>query len=350
MQTTFKFVAMASFVIALFGCAGPVTQRVNIDPVARAREERTQQMVAIRSEFELARRMWTVGYGVLKGAASECGATVRPSLGMMLLTKQLLPQKVRDAAAEALGVDERVKVYGVYKGSAAELAGVKVGDILLNGRSVMSPPNESREAAAVRLVAGRPVPLQVQRGTQTLALSAVPDKVCDYPLRLANTPAINAFADGKSIHVTRGMMRFAGEDRELALVIGHELGHNTMGHISKKQGNAVVGAIFDALAASRGINTQSAFMKAGAGAYSQDFEAEADYVGLYYLARAGYDTEGAADFWRRMAAEQPASIKGSYSATHPATTERFLALEKESAEIRSKEASGAELVPNRAAK
>ncbi len=85
----------------------------------------------------------------------------------------------------------------------------------------------------------------------------------------------------------------------------------------------------------------------GAAAYSQDFEAEADYVGLYYLARAGFPTEGAADFWRRMAVEYPASIKSSHSASHPATAERFLALEQVSREIERKEATGVALTPER---
>jgi hypothetical protein len=336
--------------LLVVGCAGPVTQRVQIDSGARAQEERNQQMVAIRTEFDLTKRLWTVGYGVLKGAAGECGAVVRPSMGMMLVTRSRLPEKVRDVASAALNADERVRVYTVYKGSAAEAAGIRTGDFLVNGAALFSPANESREAAAQRLPADKPVAVQVQRGSETIGVSVVPDRVCDYPLRLMNAPEVNAYADGKTINITRGMMRFAADDRELAMVIGHELGHNTMGHIDKKKGNAAIGVIFDVLAASRGINTQSAFMKAGAGAYSQDFESEADYVGLYYLARAGYDTEGAADFWRRMAAEHPSSIKGSYSATHPATTERYLALEKVNGEVKTKLSAGSSLLPNRISK
>ena len=39
----------------------------------------------------------------------------------------------------------------------------------------------------------------------------------------------------------------------------------------------------------------------GVAAFSQAFELEADYVGLYILARAGYPTKNAAAFWRKMA-------------------------------------------------
>jgi hypothetical protein len=39
--------------------------------------------------------------------------------------------------------------------------------------------------------------------------------------------------------------------------------------------------------------------------FSQDFEREADYVGMYLLARSGRQVAGAAGFWRRMAQESP---------------------------------------------
>ena len=85
------------------------------------------------------------------------------------------------------------------------------------------------------------------------------------------------------------------------------------------------------LAAVAGVNTGGDFMRigaeAGAGAFSQDFEAEADYVGVYLMARGGYDIGLAPNFWRRMAVIHPASIKTNHSSTHPSAPERFVALE-----------------------
>jgi predicted Zn-dependent protease len=68
---------------------------------------------------------------------------------------------------------------------------------------------------------------------------------------------------------------------------------------------------------------------------------------MFYLARAGYPTEGAAQFWRRMATEHPASIRTNLSATHPATAERFIALERIAADIRDKQGRGEPLAPAR---
>ncbi len=46
------------------------------------------------------------------------------------------------------------------------------------------------------------------------------------------------------------------------------------------------------------------------------------------LALANGNIEEAPNFWRRMAAEHPGSIQRNHAATHPATPERFVALEK----------------------
>ena len=119
-----------------------------------------------------------------------------------------------------------------------------------------------------------------------------------------------------------------------------------MDHIDKKRGNALFGSIFDVVAAAYGVNTQGAFGNMGAKAFSQDFEAEADYIGMYVLALADYQVDDVANFWRRMGASNPGSIETQYSGTHPGTAERYLALEQIAEEIRIKREAGEELRPN----
>ncbi len=109
--------------------------------------------------------------------------------------------------------------------------------------------------------------------------------------------------------------------------------------------NAIPGLLLDLLAAGVGVNTQGLFMNMTANAYSQEFEAEADYVGLYMMKQSGMEIENAPDFWRRMAAIHPGSIKTNLLATHPASPERFLALEKTVEEIRDKVEKGLPLAP-----
>jgi beta-barrel assembly-enhancing protease len=143
------------------------------------------------------------------------------------------------------------------------------------------------------------------------------------------------------------MMRFVESDNELALVVGHELAHNTLGHMSKKRTNAMIGAILGAiLSAAIRVDVSRAGADLGAAAYSQDFEAEADYAGIYYAARAGFNVGDAPKLWRRMAVEHPRAI--GHGTTHPDTATRFVALDKTVDEIVKKLETNQALKPEMA--
>ncbi len=184
-----------------------------------------------------------------------------------------------------------------------------------------------------------------ERNNQELSIDVVPVAACRYNVGLAASDAINAYADGNNVIITSGMLRFTETDTEVSTVLGHELAHNAMGHIKKQNTNYWLGSIFDILLAVYGVNTQGAFGNAATLVYSQDFEAEADYVGLYIMALAGSDPSEAPDFWRRMGAEHPGSIKTAYGSSHPGTAERYLMLDKTIDEIRQKREAGEELRP-----
>lgn len=163
--------------------------------------------------------------------------------------------------------------------------------------------------------------------------------------------SLNAYADGTSVHVSPAMVRFAAQDHELAFILAHEFSHNIMRHVEGKQRNAMLGTLLgvaaDMAATSQGYDTQGQFGKLGMGiganAYSPAFEAEADYIGLYLLARSGYDYKNAPAFWRRMSVENPQAIyTGS---THPSNAERYVNMNKTIAEIDHKKANNLPLVP-----
>jgi len=172
---------------------------------------------------------------------------------------------------------------------------------------------------------------------------------CVYPIKLMADDTLNASADGDTVYINAGMLRFTGNDNELAFIIGHEISHNILGHRDKKIGGLLIGAFFDALAGYYGkVDTQGAFAKAGANAYSKEYESESDYLSLYLLARAGYDIKEAPEFWRRMAIESPESITGKFSTTHPGHAERFAAMDAAIKEIEKKITDNDPLIPNKA--
>ena len=193
--------------------------------------------------------------------------------------------------------------------------------------------------------------LKIFRNGNKRKISSELDSICNYPIKLSKGDAVNAYADGDQIVITRGMLRFAQNDSELALVIGHELAHNVMGHIDSKMINAIPGFLLDLAAGFLGgVYTQGFFSKLTANAYSQEFEAEADYVGIYMMARAGLNFESAPNFWRRMASIHPGSIRNNHLASHPATPKRFLALEQTVNEIKRKISRGEPITPEKTKK
>jgi membrane-associated protease RseP (regulator of RpoE activity) len=340
--------ALALGVLAT-GCVAPTTLRQNVDPALAAREAATQKRMAVERQFKDQLHVARVARPILVGAAELCGEHTTPTVGFYAGSALDFGKDFQQAARDA-GLSDTVTIVGVVKASPAGRAGLQAGDTLvaIDGWRVPAGANATKtsmDQLKAALADGR-LALSVARDGTNLELAINAENSCDYPVLVQQSDAINAFADGKSIHVTQGMLRFVENDQELSLVIGHELAHNAMGHIGAQRTNYVIGSVFDILAAAAGVNTQGTFGNAGASAFSQGFESEADYVGLYALARAGVPLDGAANFWRRMGVATGA-IKTQYSSSHPGTAERFVAIENAVAEIHEKQVNGEALAPNR---
>jgi predicted Zn-dependent protease len=123
-----------------------------------------------------------------------------------------------------------------------------------------------------------------------------------------------------------------------------------MNHVGKQTRNRVVGVLGGLLVGAALGAGQEQMQQLGniAGqmtgqVYSQEFETEADYVGMYYLAQAGYRLDTVETFWRRMAAEDPKQIRMGFS--HPSTASRFVGIQATRQEITAKAATGVELKP-----
>lgn len=336
--------------VVLAGCATPVTQRSKADKAALAQEVQKEQVIALRSSWNELFRLSRVAFPLLTSAVPFCKHRLRWRLGIFIANADTFG-KLGTAAKTAFGVTDRIKVLYVIPGSPGDTAGLKKGDFLVsvNGWPVPTgkgAPKETLEKVNSADRNGASFEMTLRRGGALRTVTIKPAQQCAFNVQLAGGDSVNAYADGKSVHVFQGMMRFAENDDELSLVVAHEIAHDAMNHIEKKKQNSELGSLFDIMAAAVGVNTNGSFARAGGRAYSQDFEAEADYVGLYIMARAGLPIADAPQFWRRMAAAHPETIKGSFNATHPATPERFLAMEKTIKEITLKKKEDLPLLPN----
>lgn len=363
MHTTKTILTFAIAALLLHGCA-TTTQIATGDPAAIEAERLEQARFAAKTALERRERLDRLAWPILTANADIC-PKARYMAGFSYRSRAETDQfeeVYRKAMRELQRLDgDRFIIVGVTQGSPAEESDLRLGDVIVAVEGEEAPVATSRRnvSRATKRIGNLlreaaedgKLELQVSRDGRLADIEIALAKACDYPITMLEDPNLNAFADGNAIYVTTGMVRFASTDLELQTVLAHELAHNTEGHIEKMRGNvllgALLGAVVDVAAASQGVYTDvtSVGAQAGRQAFSQDFEREADYVGIYYMERAGVDATEAASFWRRMAAEHTNAVV--YGRTHPTTPERFVNIRAAAAEIRDKREAGAEMLPTR---
>ncbi|MCW8884015.1 MAG: M48 family metalloprotease [Motiliproteus sp.] len=331
------------------GCAKPIIPNQELPPALLSLEQEKQRSLALTEQLKRRQRVMNISFPLMVAAADFCADKVKPSLGISFSNKEGIDKSYRDTAIQDLGLGDALQVILVAEGSPAATAGIAAGDVLV---SVDDKPFKSgkKAGASVKallasLKAGQPVDLVVARADKTITVEITPSQICDYPILISNQDTVNAYANGRQIILTKGLLRFSEQDSDLALVIAHELAHNAFGHVPKIVKNAFTGVAVDLLAFGFGIPSPAAFTITGANLHRQQFEAEADHIALYILARSGQPIDHAADFWRRVAAEYPDQIDKNIGASHPSSPERFLAIESTVKIIKEKRRRGDPLWP-----
>lgn len=325
-------------------------------PVDEVRaEQRLEQIAHIRKYYAELHRVDTVAFRIRAANRANCGGWESAQIGLHAATPQSLPSKYRSYSREALDLTwMRPTVISVVEGSPAAAAGIVKGDeiIALNGELIPLTGTANWMAGWLKHHGPRPFEANVRRDGVDRTVTITPVMGCAIPITYITSDSTNAATDGKKIIVHSAIVEMAKTDAQLALIIGHELAHVNLGHIDKKLMNRALGTVggvlIDVGFLSGGISTGGAFGKefgkAGIMAYSVAFEREADYVGAYYAARAGYDLEGAEQFWRAASMVSPASIR--IGPTHPTTPVRFVQMQKVAAEIAEKRRRNLPLVPD----
>lgn len=344
-----KALAWAVLLSALLAACAPTTRRPDLDPALAKREADFQRQFVVRNDLDTLARLLKVDFTLRQAATPLCGQRLLPAFGLLVSCAADESRTWRPAYAEVLGSEDELVIYSVVPGSPAEACGLLPGDRILaiGGEPALRGKGASDwlSGAMAALVESRGASVTVQRDAGQKTLFLAPTVICASPSALKHAKDLNAYADGERIVVYSGLMGFLPTDDELALVIGHELAHNIMGHLEAKKGNMLLGALADVLVTGlTGVSTGGLGASAGSRAYSHEFEFEADYVGLYFTARAGYDIRLAPTMWRRLAVENPESIADA-SSSHPASSDRFAALEATMAEIQAKQTRGEDLRP-----
>jgi len=167
------------------------------------------------------------------------------------------------------------------------------------------------------------------------------DAKVPFTIKVIDTDEINAFAlPGGFFYVNSGLILAADNEAELAGVMAHEIGHVAACHVAREQtrGNLVNlasiplifvpggWAVYEGAQAAMGIGVPLTFMK-----FSRSFEAEADFLGMEYMYKAGYDPQSFISFFEKIEAQEkkkPGTLAKAF-ASHPMTPDRVEAAQKE---------------------
>lgn len=134
----------------------------------------------------------------------------------------------------------------------------------------------------------------------------------EFTFRILNSDIVNAFAlPGGYVYFTRGLLAHMNNEAQLAVVIGHEIGHVAARHASQRALQQQAGQLLlvgGAVAGQElfGVSAQSIMNLGGTAAqllflsYSRDNESESDELGVEYAAMAGFDASEGSAFFRTL--------------------------------------------------
>jgi predicted Zn-dependent protease len=169
------------------------------------------------------------------------------------------------------------------------------------------------------------------------------DAKVPFTIKVVDSDEINAFAlPGGFFYVNSGLILAADEEAELAGVMAHEIAHVAARHATRGATRSqlanlmtiplifVGGGIGYAAREVAGIGLPLTFLS-----FSRGFEAEADYLGLQYMYKAGYDPNAFVAFFEKLEAQEkkkPGTLAKAFS-THPQTPDRIQKSQSEIANI-----------------
>jgi beta-barrel assembly-enhancing protease len=191
--------------------------------------------------------------------------------------------------------------------------------------------------STVKLVQDPIVTEYVNRVGQNVVRNS--DSKVPFTIKVIDASEINAFAlPGGFLYVNSGLLLAADEEAELAGVMAHEIAHVAARHAVRQMTRAnfaniasiplifVGGGVGYAVRSAAGIGLPMSFLK-----FSRGFEEEADYLGLQYLYKTGYDPQSFMSFFEKIQAKEktkPGTLSKIF-ASHPQMASRIANTQKQ---------------------
>lgn len=155
-----------------------------------------------------------------------------------------------------------------------------------------------------------------------------------WEVNVFDSPTVNAFCmpGGKIAFFTGILHKLKLSDDEVAMIMGHEMGHALWEHARERTaktnitniGSRVIGGL---LFGQAGEMIGAAGSSLAALKFSRNDESEADLIGMELAARGGYDPRSGVTLWQKMASVSKGAPPAWFS-THPSSKTRIDTIEK----------------------
>jgi beta-barrel assembly-enhancing protease len=165
------------------------------------------------------------------------------------------------------------------------------------------------------------------------------DSQVPFTIKVIDSDDINAFAlPGGFFYVDSGLILAADNEAELAGVMAHEIAHVAACHVARERTRGqlmniasmatmmVGGPIGYGVYEAAGLAMPMTFLK-----FSRGFESEADFLGVEYMYKAGYDPQAFTAFFERVKTleKRRQNVIAKAFETHPQTPDRIAKTQKE---------------------
>jgi hypothetical protein len=299
----------------LAGCLGTGAPALDAEALRAAQLEQGRRLAGVT--LEVRGRLANLDLALTQASSEFCGQLSRPKLGATFGSSTSFSGVARQVAEESYLLGQEPTVAHVSPGGPLDRAQIQPGDRILsiegNPVTTLDQLGELLEAHPLRMA------LTLARGDQTLERTVEPVATCPIKFDFALSPRLVPRPASKlGALIPLGLLNYLDDDGELAVVLGHQLAH----------------LLFDRDGDSLSVR-----------------EARADRLGLFVVARAGYDASVAPRVWEKLASETPYLIFDARSAEmdsfypHSMLAQRMPGIRAAVQEVERLRSEGRPLVP-----